>query len=344
MKQLFGGKSATAVKKPAIDAETLFFSDDAELCGEEITKDIQIDSVVDIKKITEGDPAPFFATIKAMRIGVSGNKRRYNMENLEQVKKQLPLFGYLGHLKKEDVDSKFRNPVTVWIGGAIHGEWLYLKGYVPPEEDNLRKKIALSVKVGKPMPASILGFMQQKLQGEVYDVLNIRALSVDWANDKMEGIPGARVTAVSSEQKGNEEETMPPTKEEIIDALSLEEIKQARPDLVKTLQSEMQESDEEKKNRDEEKKKTETLEKENVDLKKKILDTHRGKLLAEIKDENVRSLADGLLAGETTEKLDENWKLVKEKLSKIEKPGMPIISGADQGKKPGSEFVNEDLL
>jgi ABC-type Fe3+-hydroxamate transport system substrate-binding protein len=137
---------------------------------------------------------------------------------------------------------------------------------------------------------------------------------------------------------------MPPTKEEIIAALSLEEIKQARPDLVKTLQSEMQESDEEKKERDEEKKKIETLEKENLDLKKKILDTHRAVLLAEIKDENVRALADGLLTGETTEKLDESWKLVQEKLGKIEKPGMLIISGADQGKKLGSEFVNEDLL
>jgi hypothetical protein len=342
MKQLFGGAAAKTAQKKMIDAETLFFNIDAELCGEEIVKDIKIDPVVDITKMTEGDSMPFFPTIKAMRIGVSQNKKRYSMENLEQVKKQLPLYGYLGHIKEKDIDSVYRNPVTVWIGGAIHGEWLYLKGYVPPEEDNLRKKIALSLKVGKPMPVSILGFMRLKPQGEVYDVLNIQALSVDWANDKMEGIPGAQVTAVSSEQKGNEEDTM--TREEIIAALSLEDIKKERPDLVTTLQSEMQESDEEKKKRDEDKKKTETLEKENIDLKKKILDTHRGKLLAEIKDENVRALADGLLAGETTEKLDENWKLVKEKLGKIEKPGMPIVSGADQGKKPGSEFVNEDLL
>jgi hypothetical protein len=342
MKRLFCGETLKTVLKKTPDAETLFFADDAELCSEEILKDIKIDPVVDVTKMIEGDPAPFFPTIKAMRIGVSGNKRRYSMENLEQVKKQLPLYGYLGHIKEKDRDSEFRNPVTVWIGGTIHGEWLYMKGYVPPEEDNLRKKIALSLKVGKPMPVSILGFMQLKPQGEIHDVLNIQALSVDWANDKMEGIPGAQVTTVSSEQKSNQEDTM--TREEIIAALSLADIKKERPDLVTTLQSEMQESDEEKKKRDEEKKKTETLEKENVDLKKKILDTHRVVLLAEIKDENVRALADGLLTGETTEKLDENWKLVKEKLGKIEKPGMPIITGAAEGKKPGSEFVNEDLL
>ncbi len=338
---LFCGETDKPAARKTIDAETLFFISDAELCGEEIAKDIKIDPVVDVKKMIEGDPAPFFPMIKAMRIGVSGNKRRYSMENLEQVKKQLPLYGYLGHIKEKELDSEFRNPVTVWIGGTIQGEWLYLKGYVPPEEDNLRKKIALSLKVGKPMPVSILGFMQLKPQGEVHDVLNIQALSVDWANDKMEGIPGAAVTAVSSEQKEIKEDTM--TREEIIAALSLADLKKERPDLVTTLQSEMKVSDEEKKRQVEDKEKIATLEKENVDLKKSILDNHRAKLLAEIKDENVRAIADGLLTGETAEKLDESWKLVKEKLGKIEKPGVPIIGGA-QDKKPGSEFLVDGLV
>lgn len=313
-----------------------------QLCGEEIA----IESLVDIKKLTEGDPDPFFATVKALRVGKSGNKKNFSMENLKQVLAQLPLYGYKGHIKEEEISYRFREPVTSWIGGKIIEDWLYVKGYISPQHESLRKDVALSLKVGRPMPVSILGFMKLKKQGEYYDVLDINMLSIDWANPGVEGIKGTQVIEVGKEQAKNQttKEDDMPTKEEILAALTKDEIKTARPDLVGSIQSEMQESDEAKKQKEKDKTERDTLEKENKDLKKQVIDTHRDKLLAEIQDENIRGLAGDLLQGETTEELDKNWKLVKEKLGKFEKSGMPIISGKTDEKKPGSEFIEDRLL
>lgn len=313
----------------------------AQLCSEEV----KIPSLVDIDRLTEGDENPFFVTVKALRVGISGNKKKYSLENLQQVKSQLPLYGFLGHLKKEDVGYRYREPVTIWIGGEIIGDWLYVKGYIPPQHESHRKDVALSLKAKKPMPVSVLGWYRLKPQGEYSDVEDIMAISIDWANDLMEGIKGAQVTDIAQEQiLADEKEKDMITKEEILAALTMDEVKKTRPDLVTSIQSEMQESAEEKKQREDDKKKMDTLESENKKLKKQTIDAHRGKLLGEIKDEKLREIAGDLLQGETTEELDTNWKLVKEKLSKIEKPGMPIISGAEEGKKDGSDFLQDRLL
>lgn len=308
-----------------------------ELCSEEI----KIKPVIDLKQLIEGDSKPFFPIIKSVKVGESRNKKIYSMENLLQIEKQLPLYGYKGHIKEEDIGTVFREPVTIWIGGEIIGDWLYIKGYVPAEEESLRRKIAMSLKVGKPMPVSILGWYRQKAQGESFKVEDIRMISIDWGNAGLEGVLGAQVVEIASEEITKEDDM--PTKEEILAALTSDEIKKGRPDLVESIQSEMQESAEAKKKREDEEKKSKELEKENVDLKKKIIDAHREKLLAEIKDEKVREIAGDLLQGETVEDLDKNWKLVKEKLSKIEKPGMPVIDGTDE-ELPGSDFIKDRYL
>lgn len=325
--------------------DKLFFGFEiGQLCSEEVA----ITPLMDIKKLTEGDDKPFFAIVKALRVGSSRNKKNYTMENLKQVLTQLPFYGHKGHIKEEDIDTVYREPVTIWVGGAISGEWLYLKGYIPPQYETLRKDVALSLKAERPMPVSVLGWYKLIPQGEYYDVVDIKMISTDWGNAGLEGVQGAQVVEVGkeTEDKSKKEEDML-TKEQILAALSADDIKQARPDLIKSIQSETLESEEGKKKREEEKKKTEALEKENKDLKKQVLDTHREKLIAEIEDENVRTLAGDLLLGETVEELDKNWKLVKEKLSKIDKPGMPIVKGPDdeKDKKPeGSEFIQKRLL
>lgn len=310
-----------------------------QLCSEEIA----IESLVDIKKLTEGDSDPFFVVVKALRIGKSKNGKNYSQENLKQVLGQLPFYGYKGHIKEEDISTVYREPVTVWIGGVIDGEWLYLKGYIPPQYETLRKDVALSLKAERPMPVSVLGWYKLIQQGEYYDVEEIKMISTDWGNAGLEGIEGAQVVEVGKEMKTNKGDDMP-TKEEILAALTKDEIKTARPDLVGSIQSEMQESDEAKKQKEKDKTERDTLEKENKDLKKQVIDTHRDKLLAEIPDENIRELAGDLLQGETIEELDKNWKLAKEKLGKLEKPGMPIVGGKGDEKKPGSEFIEERLL
>jgi len=328
-----------------IKSEMVFGIEFGELCCEEI----KITPVVDIAKLTEGDPNPFFVTVKALKVGRSKNNFNYSMENLMQLKAQLPLYGYLGHVKEADIGHVYRDWKTIYIGGEIVNDWLYVKGYIPPQEDSLRKKVALSLKA-KPMPVSVQGFYQLKPRGEYYDVVQIKGLSIDWANSGLEGIEGAQVVKVGKET--TEKEEIMPTKEEILAALTLEDIRKARPDVVTSIQSEMQNSEEEKKrkvteqkSRDDDKKKIETLEKENLDLKKTTLDAHRTKLLAEIADEKVRELAGELLKGESVEDLNKNWITVKEKFSKLEKPGMPIIAGAEtKGKKAGADFLEDRLI
>jgi len=324
----------TALKNKSVKGEMAFGVEAGELCQEEI----KIAPKIDIGKLTEGDEKPFFVTAKALKTGISRNKKRYSKEILEKFLAQLPLYGYLGHISEKDIGTTFRNPVTIWIGGEIQNDWLYVKGYIPPEEESLRKKVALSLKT-RPMPVSVLGFYQLRPAGEISDVLDIQALSIDWANPGLEGVEGAGVVNISRETK----EDKMITREEVLASLTLDDIQKERSDLIEMLRSEMQESDEEKKKREDEEKKIKTLEKENAEIKKAMIDTHREKLLAEITNEEVRAIAGDLLQGETKEELDTNWKLVKEKLAKIEKPGMPIITGANTSK-PGSEFIEERLL
>jgi|GEM_PF-1912761 cation transport regulator ChaB len=328
-----------------IKSEMTYGVEFGELCAEEI----KITPVIDVAKLTEGDPNPFFVTVKALKTGISKNRFNYSVENLMQLKAQLPLYGYLGHLKEQDASTLYRDWVTIWIGAEILDDWLYVKGYIPPQEDWLRKKVALSLKA-KPMTVSIQGLYQLKSRGEYNDVISINALGLDWATSGMEGIEGAQVIKVGKET--TEKEEIMPTKEEILAALTLDEIKKEKPEIVKTIQSEMQNSEEEKKrketeqkSRDDDKKKIETLEKENLDLKKKSLDGHRTKLLAEIADEKVRELAGELLKGESVEELDKNWVTVKEKFSKLQKTGMPIIAGAEtKSNKAGADFIEDRLL
>jgi cation transport regulator ChaB len=307
-----------------------------ELCAEQV----DIKSTVDIAKLTEGDPSPFFPTVRALKIGISGNKKRYSMEILKKVKEQLPVYGYLGHIKEEETSYKYRDPVTIWFGGEILNDWLYVKGYVPPTEDRLRKQIALSLRANKPLPVSILGENLMKFNKDYWDVLDIRLISIDWAPSGLEGIQGANVVNISKEQISKEVNM---TREEILAGLTLDEIKKERPDLVQSLSSEMANSDEEKKKRAAEAEKLKTLEAENLKLKTDTLNAHKEKLLGEIKDEKVREIAKDLLQGESIEKLDANWKLTKEKLGKLEKPGMPILTGQGD-KKPGSDFLQDRLL
>lgn len=323
------------------EGEMMYGFEIGELCSEEI----EIESIVNAQDLIEGDQSPFFATVKVLKVGRSRNKKNYRMENLQQVLSQLPLYGYKGHVKEEDISTAYREPVTIWIGGKIVGEWLYVKGYIPPQYDTLRKDVALSLRARRPMPVSHLGWYKLIPREEYYDIENIESLSIDWGNAGLEGVKGAQVVEVGREQQEGQQhkEDDMPTREEIIAALSMEEIKKERPDLVESLQSEMQESEEEKKKREDETEKLKTLEKENADLKKQIIDGHREKLLAEIQDEKVREIAGDLLQGETVEELDKSWELVKEKLSKIEKPGIPIVTGADE-EKPGQEFIEERLL
>uniref|UniRef100_A0A7C6E9F8 Uncharacterized protein n=1 Tax=candidate division WOR-3 bacterium TaxID=2052148 RepID=A0A7C6E9F8_UNCW3 len=319
-----------------VKSEMTFDIESGELCAEEI----KIPLSVDITKLTEGDANPFFVVAKALKVGISKNKRIYSRENLEQLKSQLPLYGYLGHIKEEDIGSIYRKPVTVWLGGEIINDWLYVKGYVFPDEKDLRKSIEIGLKIGKPPAVSVLNWLNLQPCGENQKVLDLKGVSIDWASYGFEGVPGAQVVSMGSEQTQKEVNM---ERAEFIAGLTLDDLKKERPDLIQALSAEMQTSDEEKKKQKETEDKIKTLEAENLKLKTEILNAHKEKLLGEIKDEKIREIAKDLLQGESIEKLEENWKLVKEKLGKLEKPGMPILNTQSNTKK-GSDFLQDRYL
>jgi len=148
-----------------------------ELTGEQV--EIPIPSHIDVKKLTEGDASPMFVTVKALKIGVSKNHKIYSRENLEQLKSQLPLYGYLGHIREEDISTTYRKPVTVWFAGEIINEWLYTKGYIFPDEKDLRKSTEIGLKIGKPPTVSVLNWLNLQPQGENQKILDLKGVSID---------------------------------------------------------------------------------------------------------------------------------------------------------------------
>jgi hypothetical protein len=325
-------------KSVTYGSEMIFAVESAVLTSEQIN----FSPTIDVAKLTEGDPNPFFVTVKALKTGVSGNKRRYSAEILQKVKSQLPVYGYLGHISEKELPYAYRDPVTIWFAGEIANDWLYCKGYVYSSEKKLRQDIELGNKINRPKPVSVLGIYNMKPVGEIMEVTDINPLlSIDWANYGQEGIKGAHVIDFGSEQKNNHKEVIM-TREEILAALTMADLIKERPDLISTLKSEMVESDEAKKKQKESDEKIKTLEAENLRLNKLTVDTHRTKLLSEYKDEKFRTLASELLKGDTIADLDTNFPGVKAKVANLTE-GMPIITGAGD-TKPGSDFINKELL
>jgi len=320
--------------------EMVFSIESAQLSSEQI----DFHPAIDIAKLTEGDPAPYFVTVRAMKSGISENDFNYSSEIVKKIQSQLPTYGHLGHLKDfQDLSYRFRDPVTIWLAGEIKGDWLYVKGYVPPEQDKLRKQIKLSLKANKPMAVSIHGLMKSlpAKGGKYRDVIDYRLLSIDWANPGTEGITGAGVVQISKEQKNQQKEDSM-ERAELIASLGMDDLKKERPDLVTAIQGEMANTEQAKQKQKEIDDKIKSLEAENLNLKKQTLESHRTKLLSEYKDKKLRTLAGELLKGETIADLDTSFTTVKTRVAELTQ-GMPIITGAGN-TKPGSDFINKDLL
>ena len=129
---------------------------------------------------------------------------------------------------------------------------------------------------------------------------------------------------------------------ELIASLGMDDLKKERPDLVTAIQGEMANTEQAKQKQKEIDDKIKSLEAENLNLKKQTLESHRTKLLSEYKDKKLRTLAGELLKGETIADLDTSFTTVKTRVAELTQ-GMPIITGAGN-TKPGSDFINKDLL
>ncbi len=191
---------------PGAKGETRVYAGEVgEVLASELKPDIPLAPGVNLEELTKGDENPYFVYVKALRVGESRNRRIYSKKILERIIRALPLYGYAGHPTEIKEYPPFRDPKTVWIGGEIRNDWLYLKGYIPKTEEDFREWIRVSLASGAPLPISIWGEMALRPMGEGrYEVEDFNPVSVDWAPHREEGMPGARVIAVAGEEKGGE--------------------------------------------------------------------------------------------------------------------------------------------
>lgn len=152
-----------------------------------------------LAKIKEKDSDPQFVTI-AIESGWSRSKRLWHPAILksiaDQVNKKKPV-GYKGHMKPEEVASKFPEPQTVWLGAttATQGDKtvLWVKGYNLPTASvrGLLEHDAVN-------SVSVFGQSKMKAVKGGYEVIDFDLESIDWSRKNQSGM-SAKVMAVTSE-------------------------------------------------------------------------------------------------------------------------------------------------
>jgi hypothetical protein len=243
--------------------------------SEMVESDIKIPFAngVDIKKLVEEDKNPLFVVVEALSPQISQNNREWEEKHLfsiaEQINSKKP-DGYSGHLREEDRSTKTPLSQTLWLGAivkAIEGKKrLFVKGYILPYAEHLRKYLKTAKAASKKVGVSIYGTAKEVWDStkNAYRVSDFNLESIDWARPGAEGVTGTGYLKLTSEMKNMD-------KLEIIKGLTLEEIKGQRKDLVDKVVSEMSS------------KIKEEGKKEIDNLKKKI--EEKDKVVSEIKDE-----------------------------------------------------------
>jgi len=182
------------------------------------------------------DPDPHeckFVTVE-IKSGFSKSNRNWRPEILEAIAKQVneqhPV-GNKGHIKKEDYESVYPEPQTVWLGAVCERKGnqavLKVKGYNLPGSDirnHLKFKAVNSVSVyGKSKMRPIPGG---------HEVLSFDLETIDWSRKNRSGMD-AKVVALTSEnqpQGGNTVEAKD------IAALGEDELRTHAPLLVKEIE------------------------------------------------------------------------------------------------------------
>lgn len=201
---------------------------------------IEISSAVDIPALTEGDPAPFFVTLKVGRGPiVSGNGVFYGEDFMQELLRLIVSTrptGGMGHIRREDLSSALPVPDLYWLGAVQQGEYAWGKAYVPVGEcrDFLRRRRAVNGEVA----TSIFGYAQEMTWDEEHDAVRVvlhdpdetgnRGFDleyIDLASKQRAGVPSlATVPHITTEMvtPTGEEKTM--EKADILKALGVDDI------------------------------------------------------------------------------------------------------------------------
>lgn len=199
------------------------------------TMDVPVDGSLMTRYLAlDPDPHPAkFVTVE-IKSGFSKSKRNWRPEILEgiarQVNEQHPV-GNKGHIKKEDYDSVYPEPQTVWLGATCARKGnqavLRVKGYNLPNSD-IRNHLQYNAVNG----VSVYGKSKLRpIQGG-HEVMEFDLETIDWSRKNRSGM-AASVVAVTSEN-----ETLGGNKVDAKDiaALSEDELRAHAPLLVKEIE------------------------------------------------------------------------------------------------------------
>lgn len=200
---------------------------------------------VDLAKLTEGDDDPLFVTIDALTTTISTNKRRWTIDELNSVARQIiekKPDGYLGHLTEAERATKHPEAVTIWIGAKVikyrGKERLFIKGYVLPKADSFRDYLRRAKNAGKKIAVSVYGQAIQIWNDAIkaYDMRGFTLESIDWARPGSEGVANSGYLALTAEMSINGEELM--DRKEVLESTSVSEMREINPDLVSSVEQE----------------------------------------------------------------------------------------------------------
>ena len=190
------------------DTVTLLMSSNHRIC--EMASDtslinVQVDPRIDIDTITADDPDPKFVNVEVVRACISGNKKRYNNNVVEEISQLIVgCQGFSGHPDPSKVGFEFREPQCIYVGAVTEMMPDGLKRCVAKaylfKTSPLREWIPKSIAAGKPMTVSINGSADVIRNGDLFDVIHMTELqSVDWANPGTEGIETSTAMSVVQE-------------------------------------------------------------------------------------------------------------------------------------------------
>lgn len=183
------------------------------------------------------DPEPHpakFVTVE-IKSGFSKSKRNWRPEILEaiaaQVNNQHPV-GNKGHIKKEDYDSVYPEPQTVWLGAVCTKKGnqavLRVKGYNLPKSD-IRQHLQFNAVNG----VSVYGKSRLRPIPGGHEVVDFDLETIDWSRKNRSGMEASVVSVTSENEKLGGTAVEPKD----IAALSEDELRTHAPLLVKEIES-----------------------------------------------------------------------------------------------------------
>jgi len=201
---------------------------------------IEISSAVDVKALTEGDPTPFFVTLKVGRGPiVSGNGVFYGEDFMQELLRLIVSTrptGGMGHIRREDLSSALPIPELYWLGAVQQGEYAWGKAYVPVGDcrDYLRRRRAVNGEVA----TSIFGYAEEMTWDEEHDAVRVvlhdpdetgsRGFDleyIDLASKQRAGVPSlATVPHITTEMITPTGEDQSMEKADILKALGVDDI------------------------------------------------------------------------------------------------------------------------